>query len=160
MRCGTAAESGEVRRRSGGHPNHFGIRIEFDLEAWRGHYSFTVGAMPQRGYEVQNEECYVWPRNDRGLHYYETGRGRVHRSSFPTPPVAASDRLYLVTVSGMEAFRAVYDALSATGIYNLNPEAIRDLQPPDPGLLLNRDGSNLASVLSIWRHGPPNSKDA
>ena len=149
---------GEVRRRSGGHPNHFGIRIEFDLEAWRGHYSFTVGAMPQRGYEVQNEECYVWPRNDRGLHYYETGRGRVHRSSFSPPPVAASDRLYLVTVSGMEAFRAVYDALSATGIYNLNPEAIRDLQPPDPGLLLNRDGSNLASVLSILATRSPEFK--
>ena len=34
------------------------------------------------------------------------------------------------------------------GFYNLNPEAIRDLQPPDPGELLKRDGSNLASVLS------------
>ena len=34
------------------------------------------------------------------------------------------------------------------GFYNLNPDRIRDLQPPDPGELLARDGSNLASVLS------------
>jgi predicted ATPase len=33
------------------------------------------------------------------------------------------------------------------GFYNLNPSAIRTLQHPDPGLLLRRDGSNLASVL-------------
>ena len=51
-------------------------------------------------------------------------------------------------MSGSEAFRPVYDALSSTGFYNLNPEAIRDLQPPDPGDLLKRDGSNVASVLS------------
>ena len=42
----------------------------------------------------------------------------------------------------------MYDALSGLGFYNLNPEAIRDLQPPDPGDLLKRDGSNAASVLS------------
>ena len=34
------------------------------------------------------------------------------------------------------------------GFYNLNPDVIRDLQAPDPGDLLKRDGSNLASVLS------------
>jgi predicted ATPase len=34
------------------------------------------------------------------------------------------------------------------GFYNLNPDAIRELQPPDAGEILKRDGSNLASVLS------------
>ena len=137
---------GEVRRRSGGHPTHFGIRLEFALEDWRGHYSFTVGAKPQRGYEVQNEECHIVPAGG-GAHYYKVERGRVRRSTFPQPPVAAADRLYLVTVSGLEAFRVVYDLLSTNGFYNLNPEAIRDLQPPDPGAILKRDGSNAASVL-------------
>jgi hypothetical protein len=41
--------------------------------------------------------------------------------------------LYLVNASGVREFRPLYDALSAMGFYNLNPEAIRDLQPPDPG---------------------------
>ncbi len=33
------------------------------------------------------------------------------------------------------------------GFYNLNPDEIRELQPPDAGEVLKRDGSNLASVL-------------
>ena len=70
------------------------------------------------------------------------------KSNLSPPPVAAADRLYLVNVSGVDAFRPVYDALSGTGFYNLNPEAIRDLQQTDPGELLKRDGSNAASVLS------------
>ena len=146
---------GEVRRRSGGHPTHFGIRVEFNLAEWRGHYAFTVGAMPQLGYEIQSEECYAVPREGRGSHYYKVERGRVRRTTLSHPPVASADRLYLVTVSGLEAFRPVYDALSTTGFYNLSPEAIRDLQPPDPGVLLKRDGSNVASVLfNLAAHSP------
>ena len=138
---------GEVRRRSGGHPTHFGIRLEFNLAEWHGYYAFRVGAMPDRGYEIQSEECYVVPRGELETHRYRVERGQVRSATFSPPPVAAADRLYLVTVSGLEAFRAAYEALSTTGFYNLNPDAIRDLQLPDPGILLKRDGSNLASVL-------------
>jgi predicted ATPase len=35
------------------------------------------------------------------------------------------------------------------GFYNLNPDEIRELQPPDAGEVLKRDGSNLASVLNM-----------
>ena len=146
---------GEVRRRSGGHPTHFGIRLEFNLAEWRGHYAFRVGAKPDRGYEVQSEECYVVPRGELGTHRYRVERGEVQSATFSPPPVASADRLYLVTVSGLDAFRAVYEALSTTGFYNLNPDAIRDLQLPDPGMLLERDGGNLASVLfNLATHSP------
>ena len=150
---------GDVRRRSGGHPNHFGIRVEFALAEWQGHYAFVVGAMPQRGYEIKSEECYVVPRNGSGSHYYRVERGQVRKSTMAPPPTAAADRLYLVTVSGLDAFRAVYDALSTFGFYSLNPEAIRDLQPPDPGILLKRDGSNLASVLHTISEQAPELKE-
>ena len=149
---------GEVRRRSGGHPTHFGIRLEFTLEEWTGHYAFTVGAMPRGRYEIQDEECLVVPRNGRGSHYYKAQRGRVAKSTFPHPPVAAADRLYLVTVSGLDAFRAVYEALAATGFYNLSPEEIRRLQLPDPGKLLERDGNNIASVLHNLSENAPQFK--
>ena len=75
----------------------------------------------------------------------------------PTP-AAADDRLYLVNVSGVEAFRPVYDALLGMGFYNLNPEAIRELQSPDPGDLLKRDGSNIASVLANLSSRSPETK--
>jgi predicted ATPase len=41
------------------------------------------------------------------------------------------------------------------GFYNLNPEQMRELQSPDPGKLLRRDGSNIASVLGqMSSHSP------
>ncbi len=150
---------GEVRRRSGGHPDHFGIRLEFNLAEWRGHYSFTVGAKPRMGYEIREEECSVARQEGQDPQHYRVERGHVRKSTLSPPPVASAERLYLVTVSGVDAFRAVYEALSATGFHNLSPDAIRELQPPDPGTLLKRDGSNVASVLSnLARHSPEHKK--
>lgn len=143
----------EVRRRSSGHPTNFGIHVGFNLADSRGQYAFTVGARKQGGYEIQREECVVSRENRND--YYRVEQGRVVKSTLASPPVAAADRLYLVNVSGVDAFRPVYDALSDTGFYNLNPDAIRDLQPPDPGGLLLGNGSNVASVLSnLAAHSP------
>jgi predicted ATPase len=139
----------EVRRRSSGHPKHFGIRLEFRLPSGaRGHYAFDIGA-ERNGFTVQNEECFVVASatNDTPSHFYKVSRGEVVRSSLPVPPAVVPDRLYLVNVSGAPGFRPVYDALSRMGFYNLNPDVIRDLQPPDPGEILSRDGTNLPSVL-------------
>ncbi len=138
----------EVRRRSGGHPNHFGIRLEFNLLESKGHYAFRIGAERRGGHHIQREECYVVPRHGGQPQYYCVERGEMVKTSLVHGPATASDRLFLVSASGLEGFRSVYDALSSTGFYNLRPEAIRDLQPPDPGDLLNRDGSNIASVLA------------
>ncbi|MBI2188758.1 MAG: AAA family ATPase [Acidobacteria bacterium] len=131
----------EVRRRSGGHPTHFGIRLELVLEGQPCTYAFRVGAKPNEGYEVQHEECSVGP------HHVDVRSGRVN-ATISTPPAALPDRLYLVNVSGLPEFRPLYDALSNMGFYNLNPDRIRELQSPDPGQLLLRDGSNVATVVA------------
>ena len=136
----------EVRRRSGGHPNHFGIRLDLQLPRAVGWYAFRVAAKPGGRYSVQREECFVLGAEGHGS--YKVADGKVIDSTIPNPPACASDRLYLVNMSGFDVFRPLYDALSGMGFYNLNPNAIRDLQSPDPGDLLKRDGSNLASVLS------------
>jgi predicted ATPase len=136
----------EVRRRSGGHPNHFGIRLDFQLQRATGWYAFRVAAKPGGSYRVQREECFVVGAEGHGS--YKVANGKVENSTIPNPPACASDRLYLVNMSGFDLFRPLYDALSGMGFYNLNPDVIRDLQAPDPGDLLKRDGSNLASVLS------------
>lgn len=141
----------EVRRRSGGHPNNFGIRLEVKLPRAEGWYAFRVGAKPGGRYSVQQEECVVLGEDGHGS--YKVADGKVIDSTIPNPPACASDRLYLVNMSGLDVFRPLYDALSEMGFYNLNPEAIRDLQAPDPGELLKRDGSNLASVLSNLKNG-------
>ena len=94
----------EVRRRSGGHPTHFGIRVQFNLEDSWGYYAFRVGAKAGGGYEVQEEECFVL-QGGSAAHYYNVKNGRVARSTLSPPPAAAADRLYLVNVSGVDAFR-------------------------------------------------------
>jgi predicted ATPase len=45
------------------------------------------------------------------------------------------------------------------GFYNLNPDRIRDLQSPDAGELLARDGGNITSVLDRISSSDQDSKD-
>jgi len=150
----------EVRRRSGGHPNHFGIRIDFSLGGTTGSYAFRIGAGAAGAHRIQREECFVLSADGGEHHYYRTESGKLVGSSFrQAAPVPAADRLYLVSVSGVDAFRPVYDALSGTGFYNLRPESIREMQPPDPGEILNRDGSNIASVVARLGRRSPHVKE-
>lgn len=129
----------EVRRRAG-HPTNFTIRIDFQLGADSGHFSFEVGARAN-GFVVKSEECVV------GQDSYLVRDGEVVRPPGPIAPPAADDRLYLVNAAGLPPFRRLFDVVSTMGFYSLNPDRIRALQPPDKGELLARDGSNLASVL-------------
>ncbi len=139
----------EVRRRSAGHPTHFGIRLEWQLpDGTNGVYAFRVGAQKKGGFEIQQEECRVFEYGRLGESFYKVGDGHLRESSFDVGPPASSDRLYLVAAAGLPPFRPLYDALSHMGFYNLNPDEIRELQPPDAGEVLKRDGSNLASVLN------------
>jgi predicted ATPase len=149
----------EVRRRSGGHPNHFGLRLYFSLPSGEsGLYSFQIGARPQGGFEVQDEECRVHATGALGEdQYFRIKSGNVIESSQPGP-VAVTDRLYLVSASGLTPFRPVYEALSRMGFYSLNPDRIRDLQSPDAGELLARDGGNITSVLAQLKKNSKNRK--
>jgi len=140
----------EVRRRSGGHPNHFAIRIDFTLPTGGiGHYSFRVGAKPSGGFEVQNEECKVSLIGGQltEAHYHVRG-GKIITTSAEVLPPAVPDRLLLVAAAGLQEFRPVYDALSRMSFYNLNPREISAMQKPDAGELLSREGWNSASVFA------------
>jgi predicted ATPase len=146
----------EVRRRSSGHPNHFGIRLEFRLRSGqRGHYAFNVGALAAGGYEVQAEECSVGGKG-RGP-FFQLEKGKLKRTSEATFPAVTADRLALVSASGLEAFRPVYDALTSMGFYNINPKLVRELQKPQDGRLMRSSGENIASVIG---HLEKNAPDA
>jgi predicted ATPase len=148
----------EVRRRSSTHPpTYFGIRLEFALPTGqRGFYSFRIGALRAAGYEVQREECLVSAKTALEKDaYYQVDRGEVVSRSVSVYPVASKDRLYLVSASGLPEFRPVFEFFSNMGFYNLNPDEIRDLQPPDVGEILSREGNNIASVLGqLSAHNP------
>lgn len=136
----------EVRRRSSGHPTHFGIRLEFRLATGQpGHYVFNVGALAGRGYEVQTEECALGGLGQGP--FFRIDRGQLRASSEATFPSVTADRLALVAASGLTAFRPVFDALTHMGFYNLNPKLMRELQKPQEGRLLKPVGENIASVI-------------
>lgn len=140
----------EVRRRSGGHPNHFAIRVDFTLPSGSlGHYSFRIGAKPSGGFEVQNEECKISFINGsfKEAKFHVKG-GAIITSSAEVLPPAVSDRLFLVAAAGLPEFRPVYDVFSRMSFYNLNPREIAAMQKPDAGELLAREGSNSASVFA------------
>lgn len=138
----------EVRRRSSGHPTHFGMRLEFRLPATgqRGYFAFNVGSLKDRGYEVQAEECAVGGIG-KGP-FYRIERGTLRDSSEATFPATMPDRLALVAASGLPAFRPIFDALASMGFYNLNPKLMRELQKPQEGRLLKPSGENVASVVA------------
>jgi predicted ATPase len=149
----------EVRRRSADRPTHFGIRLEFRLpDGHRGVYAFRVGAQKKGGYEVQQEECCVCPSGVGEESRYRVVSGEVIEANGATMPPASRDRLYLVNAAGLPGFRPLFDALSHMGFYNFNPDAIRDLQQPDPGDVLRRDGSNMASVLRLLARENPETR--
>lgn len=132
----------EVRRRSGGHPTHFGIRLEMTLPSGLdAAYAFQVGAAKGGAFVLQREECRV------GRSLYIVVEGRLASTTESIMPPVATDRLYLVAAAGLPSFRPVYDALSRLSFLNPVPDVIRTPQPPDPGEQLARDGRNLAGVV-------------
>ena len=112
--------------------------------------TLSASVLLQRGrYKVQKEECVLRSTQQPTQEdYFYVENGTVTDASVEMVPAAATDRLYLVNASGLPEFRPVYDALSRMGFYSLNLDKIRDLQAPDPGDLLIRNGSNLTSVLA------------
>ncbi|WP_420122174.1 AAA family ATPase [Nakamurella sp.] len=158
---------GEVRRRATGHPTHFGIRLEFVHQSGSGTYGFQVAAVKGKDFRISDEICEVhfsdstsrpddllWPRSSS----FKVRNGQVVEGPKVALPPATSDRLFLVAASALPEFRSVYDGLADVNVYNINPESMRQLQTPDAGTSLRRDGSNIASVLERLRRENPNVK--
>ena len=144
----------EVRRRSRGHPTHFGIEARFRLPSGQtGKYGFRIGAKPGGRYRVQHEECRI-----SGGHHFTVADGQV-RGSPPVLPRASADRLYLVAAAGLPEFEEAYRGFERMGFYDLDPAAIAGPQPPHPGDLLDCDGANTAAVLAELAAQAPGRKE-
>jgi len=137
-----------VRRKSTGHPRNFAIELTFNLpELQLATYGFEIAARTEGGFSVKREELRIVNGAGTMLAYYLVAEGILTASSAKLLPPPAADRLFLVIASGLAEFRPAYDALSSMGFYNLNPESMKEIQSPDSGELLHRDGDNIASVI-------------
>ena len=144
----------EVRRRSGGHPSNFSIELQFNIilngGSRQGLYSFEVTSERDGGFSVRNEICEVGNPDALGEPTrFVVREGALHENNLGvTLPRPSPDRLFLVSASNVDEFRPVYDALTSMAFYSFSPEVMRSPQPPDPGDMLQPDGTNLASVLA------------
>ncbi len=138
---------GAVRRRSGGHPTHLGIRLVINLpEHGRAAYAFEVAAKAHGQFEISRERCRVEPFMDE-VHEFEVQNGEFTKEIPGISPRLTSDRLALFAASSVEPFRHVFDFLTRIETYSIVPDLMREPQPPDAGESLRRDGSNAAAVL-------------
>jgi predicted ATPase len=144
-----------VRRRSTGHPRNFAIEVEMQT-ATKGqmYFGFEIAARSPSGFVVKREDLAIWGRDTASVSYSRRENQIKAHGVGATPPVV-EDRLYLVNAAGLPQFREAYEALISMGFYNLNPESMRELQSPDAGELLHRDGSNIASVLARLAQDQP-----
>ncbi|MGD9855927.1 MAG: AAA family ATPase [Planctomycetaceae bacterium] len=147
-----------VRRISTGHPRNFRIELEVHLASECAEFEFEIGSQPKGGFIVKAERLRISTYSGALRHEYTIEDGAIVHSTAETLPVPASDRLFLVVASGLREFRPVYDSLLSMGFYNLNPDQIKEVQKPDAGELLRRDGSNLASVVARLAEDRPQVK--
>jgi predicted ATPase len=63
----------------------------------------------------------------------------------------------LLAVIGTQPSTDLWAGLRYMAFYNFNPDTLRRPQPPLPGVLLDRDGWNIASVIASLRDREPNA---
>lgn len=150
----------QVRRKSlGGRPTHPGIGLDLRLaDGSSAKYLFRVAAVQGRGFRVDSESCEILDERGNSKIAFKIDKGEMvywtlQRSS---PPAVVNDRLFLVAASGLSEFRPVYDILTRMTFHNLNPEAMKYPQRPEPGDLLVHDGRNIASVIKQLESSSPN----
>ncbi|MFP4029808.1 MAG: AAA family ATPase [Candidatus Brocadiia bacterium] len=138
---------GAVRRRSAGHPTHIGIRVDMALDAdSSASYAFEIAAKPTERFRIARERCEVRSFM-KDSQVFEVQDGRFKKEIPGIRPKVTTDRLALFAASATEEFRPVYDFLTSMRFYSIVPIRLRELQEPDPGDYLKRDGRNAAAVL-------------
>lgn len=138
---------GAVRRRSGGHPSHIGVRLIAQLpDDLTADYAFEIAAKPTERFRVARERCVVQRFLGRES-AFEVHNGAFTKEIPGIRPRVSPDRLALFAASATEEFRPVFDFLTSMRFYSVLPLRLRELQDPDPGDFLKRDGSNAAAVL-------------
>jgi len=128
------AASGKERERSQGGcaARRFTTGLEFRSENFQGAYGFAVDAKRGGGYFIARESCDV-RFGSRAVARFCVRGGELEPATEPVMPPASDQRLYLAAAAGQDAVRPVFDGMSGIGVFNLNPDVMRQPQPPTPG---------------------------
>ncbi len=132
------------------------VLLKFRLSIGDGFYGFVLERRGD-GYVVAREVCEIETEGEAWE--FSVAEGEVDIGPPARPPADASE-LYLARMGRIAPFDAVFEHLSGMAFCNPVADRIRGLQAPDDGRLLDRDGSNLASVLRRLDAAAPQMKEA
>lgn len=142
-----------VRNRTSGksYPPNLGLGVVFGAingngGAVGGRYAFEVRALPNYGFEVVKEQCLV-EHSKESRSWFEREKGSFRSNVKGLGPSLDATALSLPLVGGDAHFAPVVSALSRFRVYSIEPPKLREMQDPDGGTSLRKDGSNAASVL-------------
>jgi predicted ATPase len=119
-------------------------------------YAFELKALKNYGFEVRQEQCRVTTTSDHWSWFERKGEGFKSSVDIRVRPSAEPTALVLPMIAGDPHFSPVHRALSTMKAYKIETAGIREMQDPDSGVSLRKDGSNAASVL---RHIARTSKE-
>lgn len=140
-------ERKQILKRSVESVASFGVRLVLDLpNGHRADYSVLILKGEWDRFVIGRERCVVVDASGQ-RHGFETYAGEFVQGLEGIAPVVFTDRLTLFAASATPQFRPVYDFISCMMFYSIAPHLLRNLQDPDVGYYLKRDGSNAASVL-------------
>ena len=133
-----------------------GFRLVIDFDAKTvADYAFEITASRNGAFTVAEERCVVSVAGQE-RHRLDVRNGAFKKALSGVRPVIEPDRLALYAASSLDEFRPVYDFLTQVRAYGIDPEKLRELRDPAPGLVLERQGGNAAAVL---RELEENKKD-
>jgi predicted ATPase len=123
-------------------------------------YAIQVELPSIDGPGVRRETCQIHKPNQGVWSGFEVNHGRVKWIGSNPHPLSGTvhefprDQL-LLSVFNSDDISELNKAFRTMVVYNFNPDAIRRLERPSPGYLLDRDGSNLASVIQTLKDQDP-----
>jgi predicted ATPase len=138
-----------------GIPTFPGIRLGLTIELEpnvTAEYAFEIdtwlpwSVKPRAGFSIAYESCVLEGPGGRKSEYV-VERGQFKTSVPGIKPHISGDNLALRLISGVEEFQPLWWFLHSMRFYSIDPGKLRELQTPDSGLFLKRDGSNSTSVL-------------
>jgi predicted ATPase len=148
-----------VRRKSAGHPTHIALRLIVDLgNGDAADYAFELAAKAGERFTVAKERCTVHRFMGESVTFSVQG-GQFTQPIQGIRPRLAHDRLALFAAAAVEEFQPLYEFLTGIRVYSIFPHHIRELQEPDAGAFLKRDGSNAAAILRRLASEDPEGLD-
>jgi predicted ATPase len=119
-------------------------------------YAFEIRALPEYRIEIVREQCVLTTRTgtkrwlDRRQKSFRTN---VEPFAGKRGTMMAAESLAMPFLA--DAFSEISQILRRMRVYSIDPSRLREMQDPDSGANLRRDGTNAASVLEEIRRRAP-----